>query len=112
MGIGEAAVTILSEDGVPTPVVHTRLRAPASRMGPADDVEGAIDRSLGADRVRALCERLVPDQRDVLLLRLLGDLSIEQIAETLGKSKGAVKALQRRGLAAVGRLLEREGVPL
>ena len=41
MGIGEAAVTILSEDGVPTPVVHTRLRAPASRMGPADDVEAA-----------------------------------------------------------------------
>jgi uncharacterized protein len=41
MGIGEAAVTILSETGVPTPVVHTRLRAPASRMAPADDVDGA-----------------------------------------------------------------------
>ena len=45
MGIGEAAVTILSEDGVPTPVVHTRLRAPASRMGPADDVEAAAKAS-------------------------------------------------------------------
>ncbi len=45
MGIGEAAVTILSDDGVPTPVVHTRLRAPASRMGPADDVEGAAKAS-------------------------------------------------------------------
>ena len=81
------------------------LRAP-------DDVEGALDRSLGVDRVRALCERLVPGQRDVLLLRLLGDLSIEQVAETLGKRTGAVKALQRRGLLAIGRLLEREGVPL
>ena len=45
MGIGEAAVTILSEDGVPTPVVHTRLRAPASRIGPADDVEGSAKAS-------------------------------------------------------------------
>jgi uncharacterized protein len=45
MGIGEAAVTILSEKGVPTPVVHTRLRAPASRMGPADDVEGTAKAS-------------------------------------------------------------------
>ena len=36
MGIGEAAVTILSETGVPTPVVHTRITPPASRMGPAD----------------------------------------------------------------------------
>jgi DNA helicase HerA-like ATPase len=45
MGIGEAAVTILSENGVPTPVVHTRLCAPASRMGPADDVDGAAKAS-------------------------------------------------------------------
>ncbi|MEA2284848.1 MAG: double-strand break repair helicase HerA and related ATPase [Solirubrobacteraceae bacterium] len=41
MGIGEAAVTLLSESGVPTPVAHTRLVAPASRMAPADDLEGA-----------------------------------------------------------------------
>jgi uncharacterized protein len=45
MGIGEAAVTILSEEGVPTPVVHTRLRSPASRMGPADDVEASAKAS-------------------------------------------------------------------
>ena len=41
MGIGEAAVTTLSDKGVPTPVVHTRLRAPASRIGPAPDVDSA-----------------------------------------------------------------------
>jgi uncharacterized protein len=45
MGIGEAAVTILSDEGVPTPVVHTRLRAPASRIGPADDVDAAAKAS-------------------------------------------------------------------
>ena len=41
LGIGEAAVTILSENGVPTPVVHTRLRPPLSRMGPTGDVAAA-----------------------------------------------------------------------
>ncbi|MEA2496037.1 MAG: double-strand break repair helicase HerA and related ATPase [Thermoleophilaceae bacterium] len=45
MGIGEAAVTILSESGVPTPVVHTKLPGPRSRMAPADDVEGAAKAS-------------------------------------------------------------------
>ena len=45
LGIGEAAVTILSESGVPTPVVHTRLRAPLARMAPADDVDGAAKAS-------------------------------------------------------------------
>ena len=32
LGIGEALVTALDEDGAPTPVVHTYLRAPQSRM--------------------------------------------------------------------------------
>jgi DNA helicase HerA-like ATPase len=45
LGTGEAAVTILSDKGVPTPVVHTRMRAPASRIGPADDVTGAAKAS-------------------------------------------------------------------
>jgi uncharacterized protein len=41
LGTGEAAVTILSESGVPTPVVHTKLRGPLARMTPADEVDGA-----------------------------------------------------------------------
>ena len=45
LGIGEAAVTILDEKGVPTPVVHARLPAPRSRMAPADDVDGAAKAS-------------------------------------------------------------------
>ncbi len=32
MGIGEALVSVLNEDGIPTPLVHTLLRAPQSRM--------------------------------------------------------------------------------
>jgi DNA helicase HerA-like ATPase len=45
LAIGEAAVTILDESGVPTPVVHTRMRAPLARMGVADDVDGAAKAS-------------------------------------------------------------------
>jgi DNA double-strand break repair helicase HerA and related ATPase len=45
LGIGEAAITILSENGVPTPVVHTKLQPPASSMGPAADVDGAAKAS-------------------------------------------------------------------
>lgn len=32
MGIGEALVTVLNEKGIPTPLAHTLLRAPISRM--------------------------------------------------------------------------------
>ncbi len=38
LGIGEAVVTILSENGAPTPVAWTRMRPPASLMSPLDPV--------------------------------------------------------------------------
>jgi len=78
----------------------------------AGDVEEEAVRRLATERVRRLCEGLVPDQRDVLLLRMLAALTVDEIADALGKSPGAVKALQRRGLAALRRQMEREGVPL
>ena len=37
LGIGEAIVTVMDPDGVPTPVAHTRLRAPQSLMAPTAD---------------------------------------------------------------------------
>src|ERR687897_2837205 len=46
LGIGEAAVTVLDEKGVPTPVVHTRLRAPRSSMEPAPDLEQTAKASM------------------------------------------------------------------
>ena len=77
-----------------------------------DDVEQAVDRRLADEHVRDLCDRLLPDQRDVLLFRLLGRLTVDEVAAALGKSPGAVKALQRRGFQAIARMIEREGVPL
>ena len=78
----------------------------------AGDVEDDAARRMATERVRALCEGLVPDQRDVLLLRMLAALTVEEIAQALGKTPGAVKALQRRGLAALRRQMEHQGVPL
>lgn len=79
------------------------------------DVASAEDEalsSLGSARTRALLEALAPDQRDVLVLRIFADLTVEQVAEVLGKRPGAVKALQRRGLAALRKTILSEGVPL
>ena len=66
----------------------------------------------GVDTVRDVLGQLPPDQRDVLLLRLVGDLTVEQVAETMGKSAGAVKQLQRRGISTLRARFARSGVPL
>lgn len=55
--------------------------------------------------------RLPDDQREVLTLRILGDLTVAQVAQVQGRSIGAVKALQRRGLNRLRRIIE-QGVPL
>lgn len=79
---------------------------------PGGDVEEEALRQLSEQRVRRLCELLAPDQRDVVLLRMVGGLSLQQTAEALDKTTIAVKALQHRAVAALRRTLEREGVSL
>ena len=81
---------------------NTRMRLSPEDMNlPGGDVEDeAIDR-LAADELRAAFERLTEDQRDVLALRVIGDLTLKETAKVLGKRVGAVKALQRRGLIAL-----------
>src|SRR5438270_3276268 len=65
----------------------------------------AID-AIGDQRVDELLQTLSPDQREVLLLRVVADLSLEQTAMVLGKRVGAVKALQHRALATLRRVME------
>jgi RNA polymerase sigma-70 factor (ECF subfamily) len=75
--------------------------------GPVGDSEEEALERLETERVRGIIGRLAPDQRNVLLLRVLGDMTVEEVARTLGKRAGAVKALQRRGLAAIKKEIER-----
>lgn len=106
-------------------VAHARMvddvrqrtrRAPEAEYDPAADPRthrAAEDEGLAAvqtEKVRALLETLVPDQRDVLVLRILGDLTVEQVAEVLKTSEGAVKQRQRRGLLALRKKLEAQGI--
>lgn len=65
------------------------------------DVEDDVLARLGAGAVERICAGLPDDQRAVLLLRIIADLTVEQVATALGRSVGSVKALQRRGLRAL-----------
>lgn len=61
---------------------------------------------MSADSAMELLLGLTPDQRSVIALRVIADLSLEETAGILGKSVGAVKALQKRGLERLRRDLE------
>jgi RNA polymerase sigma-70 factor (ECF subfamily) len=61
----------------------------------AEDVASA---HLSDSAVLSILDALPEDQRNVMILRVVSDLTVEQIAEVLGKKPGAVKSLQRRAL--------------
>jgi RNA polymerase sigma-70 factor, ECF subfamily len=77
-----------------------------SASGPAGDVEDEALAALGLARVMALLDRLTPEQRSVLMLRHIADLTIEEIALVLAKRPAAIKALQRRALAQLKKEIE------
>jgi RNA polymerase sigma factor (sigma-70 family) len=90
-----------------------RSRRPQVADDPGDltellggDVEDDALVGVGTEMVQRLCAELPDDQRSVLLLRILADLTVEQIAGAMGRSVGAVKALQRRGLRSLRTRLE------
>jgi RNA polymerase sigma-70 factor (ECF subfamily) len=64
----------------------------------AVDAESQMLADHAVDDVVALLSPLTLDQRDVIMLRVVGDLSVAATATALGKSVGSVKSLQRRAL--------------
>ncbi len=59
LGIGEALVTTLNEKGIPTPLAHTMLRAPQSRMDvlTKHEIAAVIDQSEVIDKYNEVINR-------------------------------------------------------
>jgi RNA polymerase sigma-70 factor (ECF subfamily) len=60
-----------------------------------------VEQQLAIDRVRKALGALEPSQCEVILLRFLVGLPLQEVALTLDKSVAAVKGLQYRGLIAL-----------
>jgi RNA polymerase sigma-70 factor (ECF subfamily) len=68
---------------------------------PADSAENDALERIGTTQVQQLLDGLTPDHREVLALRVVGDLSVEQTAVVMRRSTGSIKQLQRRALIAL-----------
>ncbi|MEX0789958.1 MAG: sigma-70 family RNA polymerase sigma factor [Actinomycetota bacterium] len=66
---------------------------------PAGNVEDEALEQLSELYFRRLMVELTADQKDVMLLRILGGLTVPEVAAAMGKRAGAVEALQRRAVA-------------
>ncbi len=67
-----------------------------------------VEQSLDIEQLLSATKRLTEAQREVLSLRFTSELSIAQVAKIMGKSQGAVKALQHSAIVGLRKVLSVE----
>lgn len=77
----------------------------AARLPPEPGGDTEALANLGTEEVVRLLGLLTEEQRDALALRFVGGLTLPEVADVLGRTSNATKALQRRGLRALRRHL-------
>ena len=80
----------------------TTLTDETLTMPGADDI--AIESLSTNEAIEALVRNLPSDQAEVVLLRVVGDLSVEQVAKIMGRSPGSVRVLQHRALRHLAKI--------
>lgn len=67
--------------------------------------EASLIKQVNAEILHQAVSQLKEEQKEVILLRFVQELTLQETAEMLGKSQDSIKALQRRGLEALRRNL-------
>ncbi len=70
-----------------------------------DAPQQVAERKLDIERLLQATKKLTEAQREVISLRFTSELPIAQVAKIMGKSEGAVKALQHSGIVALRKAL-------
>lgn len=82
-----------------------RKTRPAVAAGEVPEVVGPADGEGVDPTLLAALARLTPDQREVVVLRFVADLPLEQVARITKRTEGAVKSMQHRALDQLARIL-------
>lgn len=80
------------------------------RAGVDDTEMEAVGLAAAQAAARAIARALSPDQADVVLLRVLAGLDVDQVAEILGKRPGTVRVLQHKALRRLARSFSLEAL--
>jgi len=75
-------------------------------------VEAAVLSRLTAQQLRGLVKQLSPEQRQVIVLKHLEEMSNAEVAQIMEKNVGSVKALNSRGLVNLRKMIDRKGIQL
>lgn len=74
-------------------------------VNPGDPPAPQVETRLTQERLRRALDTLTEDQRQVILLKFVEGLSNAEVARILGKTEGAINALQYRALRTLRQVL-------
>ena len=63
------------------------------------------ERKLTIEQLALAAKKLTKAQQEVISLRFAGELSVSQVAKVMGKSEGAIKALQHSAILSLRKIL-------
>ncbi len=69
------------------------------------DPQQLTERKLDIEQLVAATQKLTKAQREVITLRFASELSVAEVAKVMGKTQGAVKALQHSAIVALRKTL-------
>jgi RNA polymerase sigma-70 factor (ECF subfamily) len=78
---------------------------------PVGDPKFEIEMKFEMEEVALAAKKLTPAQQEVIALRFASERSITEVAAIMGKSEGAIKALQHSAIAALRKILSPELPP-
>ena len=70
-----------------------------------NDPEQMTERKVEIEQMAEATKKLTKAQQEVISLRFAGDLSIAEVAKAMGKSEGAIKALQHSAIVALRKVM-------
>ncbi|MFL5805631.1 MAG: sigma-70 family RNA polymerase sigma factor [Roseiflexaceae bacterium] len=73
--------------------------------GTCDGPDSTVDMRLDHEELNRVLNDLTDEQRQVIRLRFMADMSVQEVAQKLGRTEGSVKALQHRGIQSLARRL-------
>lgn len=86
---------------------RTRPQMPLEEWsGTTDGPEGTVDVQLDREELHRTIDQLTDDQSRVIRMRFLQEMTVQEVASAMGRTEGAVKALQHRGIQALARQLQ------
>ena len=95
--VGEVDEDRLQTPGVDVPGVDVRGVDMSGVDGQGVEAQ-VVDSLMAQQAAQAIAASLTPDQAEVVLLRVLGGLDVDEVARILGKRSGTVRALQHKAL--------------